>query len=48
MKTAKPILLAEDDDIDAKRIRQALEELHVANPLVRVVNGEEALAWRCR
>ena len=45
MKEVKPILMAEDDDIDARRIRQAIEELHVANPLVRVVNGEEALAW---
>ena len=45
MKTAKPILMAEDDDIDARRIRQAVEALHVANPLVHAVNGEEALAW---
>jgi len=45
MKEVKPIFLVEDDDIDARRTRQSLEELHVANPFVRATNGEEALAW---
>ncbi|MDP2788384.1 MAG: response regulator [Pseudomonadota bacterium] len=42
---AKPILLVEDDQIDAMTVRRALKELHVTNPLVHVENGEEALAY---
>ncbi len=45
MNLHKSILLVEDDDLDAKTVKRALNELHVANPLVRVTNGEEALAW---
>lgn len=45
MDTNKPILLVEDDDLDAKTVRRALKELHVTNPLARVIHGEEALAW---
>jgi CheY-like chemotaxis protein len=40
----KPILLVEDDQIDAMTVRRALKELHVTNALVHVENGEEALA----
>jgi CheY-like chemotaxis protein len=40
-----PILLAEDDDIDAMSVERAFKELHIENPLVRVVNGEEALTY---
>lgn len=45
MTNHKSILLVEDDDLDAKTVQRALKELHVANPLTRVTNGEEALAW---
>ncbi len=41
--TCKAIMLVEDDEVDAMTVRRALKELHVANPLVRVENGEEAL-----
>lgn len=44
MIASKPILLVEDDDVDAKSVERALKELHVANPLVRATDGEEALA----
>lgn len=37
------ILLVEDDDIDALSVERALNKLKVANPLVRVKNGKEAL-----
>lgn len=43
--TTKPILLVEDDQIDAMTVRRALKELHVLNPLVHVENGEEALHY---
>jgi CheY-like chemotaxis protein len=39
----KPILLVEDDQVDAMTVKRALKELHVTNPLARVENGEEAL-----
>lgn len=41
----KPILLIEDDDVDAMTVRRALRELNVINPLERAENGEEGLAW---
>jgi len=43
--TKKPILLVEDDQVDAMTVRRALKELHVLNPLVHVENGEEALGY---
>ena len=42
---SKPILLIEDDSVDAMTVRRAFKELHVANPLKHVENGEEALAY---
>ncbi len=44
MRTSKPILLLEDDTVDAMTVKRALKDLKVLNPLVRVGNGEEALA----
>ncbi len=43
--TCKAILLVEDDEVDAMTVRRALKELHVANPLTQVENGEEALGY---
>lgn len=43
--TCKAILLVEDDEVDAMTVRRALKELHVANPLAQVENGEAALAY---
>ncbi len=42
--TSRPILLVEDDDVDAIAVHRALKELHVTNPLERAENGEKALA----
>jgi CheY-like chemotaxis protein len=41
----KPILLVEDDMIDAMTVRRALKELNVINPVHSVENGEEALEY---
>ncbi len=45
MNTGKPVLLIEDDELDAMAVQRAFKELHVTSPLARVSNGEEALAW---
>lgn len=41
----KPILIIEDDQVDVMTIKRAMKEIHVANPMVHVENGEEALAF---
>ena len=43
MRNSRPVLLVEDDTIDAMTVRRAFRDLKVTNPLVHVVNGEEAL-----
>lgn len=45
MKNTRPILLVEDDRVDAMTVKRSLKEIHVTNPLVQAGNGEEALAW---
>jgi CheY-like chemotaxis protein len=37
------ILLVEDDDGDAKAVRRAFQKAKIANPIVRAVDGIEAL-----
>ena len=44
MRTNKPILLVEDDEIDVMTVKRALRDLNVSNPLAVATNGEEALA----
>ena len=44
MRTNKPILLVEDDEVDVLTVRRALKDLNVSNPLEVAANGEEALA----
>lgn len=43
MRTKKPILLVEDDYVDATTVKRALKDIKVTNPLHLVGNGEEAL-----
>jgi len=38
-------LLVEDDDVDAMTTQRALNELKIANKLIRKSNGEEALEY---
>lgn len=47
MRDLRPVLLVEDDSIDAMTVRRAFRDLKVANPLKHAVNGEEALALLC-
>lgn len=41
----QPILLIEDDDVDAEAVERSLQDLHVTNPLARASHGKEALVW---
>jgi CheY-like chemotaxis protein len=43
--TNQPILLVEDDQVDAMTVRRALKELHVLNYVERTENGEDALRY---
>jgi len=43
MRSSRPILLVEDDRVDAMTVKRALKDLKVTNPLVNTPNGEEAL-----
>ena len=45
MKSQKPILLVEDDRVDAMTVKRALRDINVTNQLDVTCNGEEALAF---
>ncbi|MCH8216535.1 MAG: hypothetical protein IH892_07160 [Planctomycetes bacterium] len=43
MQTLKPILLLEDDDLDAMILARALRTLNVRNEIIRAEDGEKVL-----
>ncbi len=45
MRTSKPIMLVEDDSVDAMTVKRALKDLKVTNQMVHQTNGEEALSY---
>jgi len=45
MRTLKPVLLVEDDYVDAMTVKRAFSDLKVTNPLIHKLNGEEALDY---
>lgn len=45
MRSSRPILLVEDDSIDVMSIERALNKLQVANKLILVSDGEQALEY---
>ncbi|MDY0191527.1 MAG: response regulator [Desulfuromonas sp.] len=45
MRHSRPILLVEDDVVDAMTVKRALREIKVSNRLDVTTNGEEALAF---
>jgi CheY-like chemotaxis protein len=45
MRNLKPVLLLEDDEVDATTVKKAVKDLNVANTLIHFVNGEEALEY---
>ncbi|PWJ95110.1 response regulator receiver domain-containing protein [Oceanotoga teriensis] len=45
LNSKKPILLVEDDRIDAMSVKRSLQELKIVNDLIIRNNGEEALKY---
>jgi CheY-like chemotaxis protein len=45
MQTLRPILLIEDDSVDAMTVKRAMRDLHVTNDLVHAINGEDAMKY---
>lgn len=45
MRSSKPILIVDDDEIDAETIVQAFKDNQVTNQLDLQTNGEEALSY---
>jgi CheY-like chemotaxis protein len=45
MQILKPIMLIEDDSVDAMTVKRAMKELHVTNSMVHCLNGEEGLKY---
>jgi CheY-like chemotaxis protein len=45
MPTINPILLVEDDVVDASSVKQALQDIRVKNPVVHKTDGEEAMEY---
>ncbi len=45
MRNLLPILLVEDDQVDAMTVERALKDLNVTNKLVHRPDGEEALGY---
>jgi CheY-like chemotaxis protein len=45
MRNLQPILLVEDDQVDAMTVKRALKDLNVTNKLVHKPDGEEALGY---
>jgi CheY-like chemotaxis protein len=45
MRSSKPILLVEDDDVDVMTVQRALDELEVTNKLIHKISGEDALNY---
>lgn len=45
MRSSRPILLVEDDNVDVMTLKRAFKDLGVTNEMVHSVNGENALAY---
>jgi len=45
MQKPKPILLVEDDSVDAMTVKRAMRDLKVDHSVIHLVNGEEAMKY---
>ena len=45
MQLLKPIMLIEDDSVDAMTVKRAMKELHINLSMIHCLNGEEGLKY---
>jgi len=45
MQKPKPILLVEDDSVDAMTVKRAMRDLQVSHSVIHSINGEEAIKY---
>lgn len=45
MTNQKPVLLVEDDRVDAMTVKRAIRQIKMHHPLIHAENGEEALEY---
>ena len=45
MQTLKPIMLIEDDSVDAMTVKRAMRELRIINSMIHCLNGEEGIKY---
>lgn len=45
MANQKPVLLVEDDRVDAMTVKRAIRQIQMHHPLIHAENGEEALEY---
>jgi CheY-like chemotaxis protein len=45
MQMLKPIMLIEDDSVDAMTVKRAMRELRITNSMIHCLNGEEGLKY---
>ena len=45
MRNLKPVLLVEDDHVDAMTVKRAFSDLKLMNPLIHKLNGEEGVEY---
>ena len=45
MRNSKPVLLVEDDNVDAMTVKRAFKDLKIVNSLIHKSNGENALEY---
>ena len=48
MQKLKPILLVEDDSVDAMTVKRAMQDLQVNHSVIHSIDGEEALKYLTR
>jgi len=45
MQNSRPVMLVEDDNVDAMMVKRAFKDLKIADQLVHKLNGEQALEY---
>lgn len=45
MQPLKPVLLVEDDNVDAMTVKRAMRDLQAGHSIVHSINGEEAMKY---